>query len=142
MGNVLRHLGWLLLVPEPSEEVQRRASIRLFLVAGVVCVVFGVVRLLQTSPDIAEVLRLWALALLVFVQGLLCSPSLYRRPRAMLGARAITSVVTFAVTGVIALTFYAEGFRLGVVLVVAFPVFILCFYCFANRRRYRRSRPE
>lgn len=59
----------------------------------------------------------------------------------MWGTRAATSVVTSAVMGVIALTFYSDSFRFGVVLVAAFLVFTLFYNYFANRRKYRRSRP-
>lgn len=142
MGNLSRHLGWLLLIPEPRQEARGRRSMWLFLAAGGLFVVFGVVGLLRTPPGLGEALRQWALALLLFVQALLCSPSLDGRPRAMLGARVAASVVTFAVMGVLAVTFYADGYLFGAALVAAFLVFILCYYYyFANRRRYRRSQP-
>lgn len=60
----------------------------------------------------------------------------------MFRVRVAASVVTCAVMGVLAVTFYADDFRFGVVLVVAFLVLILCFYYFANRRRYRRFRED
>ena len=48
----------------------------MFLAAGGLFVVFGVVRLLQTPPEFGEALRQWSLTLLLFAQALLCSPSL------------------------------------------------------------------
>lgn len=136
----MRHLGWLLLVPEPNEEARGGASCGCASQSALFAV-FGVVGLLRTPPALGEALRQWALALLLFVQALLCSPSLNGCPRAVWGARAAASVVAFAVMGVIALTFYSGGFRFGVVLVAAFLVFILFYNYFANRRKYRRSRP-
>jgi hypothetical protein len=104
MGNLSRHLGWLLLVPEPSEEARGGGIMWMSLAIGGLFAIFGAVRLLQTPLDLSETLQQWALALLVFVQALFCSPSLSGRPRAMLGARATASGVTFAVMGVLALT--------------------------------------
>ncbi len=113
----------------------------IFLAVGALFAVFGVVGLFLPPPELGDALRQWALALLLFVQALLCSPSLDGHPRAMLGARAAASVVVFAVMGVFALTFYSDGFPFGVALVAAFLVLILCYNYFANRRKYRRSRP-
>ena len=110
MGNLSRRLGWMLLVPEPSEEARGGDITWMFLAVGCLFVVFGLVRLLQTPPDLGEALRQWALALLLSVQALLCSPSLNGRPRAVWGARAAASVVAFAVMGVFAVTFYSDGF--------------------------------
>jgi hypothetical protein len=59
----------------------------------------------------------------------------------MWGSQAAASVVAFAVMDANALTCYSDGFRVGVVLVAAFLVFILFYNYFANRRKYRRSRP-
>ncbi len=141
MGNLSRHLRWLLLVPEPNEEARRQGSIWLFLAAGVIFALFGVRELFETPPDLGEAFRQWAVVLLPCIQAVLFSPSLDGRPRAMLGARVAASVVAFAVMGVFAMTFYSDGFRFGVVLVAAFLGFVLCYNYFANRRRYRRSRP-
>ncbi len=60
----------------------------------------------------------------------------------MFGVRVAVSVVTIAVMSFLAVTSNADGFRFGVVHVAAFLVLILCFYYFANHRRYRSFRED
>lgn len=55
------------------------------LAIGCLFAVFGAVGLLQTPPELGEALRQWALALLLFVQALLCSQSLNGHPQAVWG---------------------------------------------------------
>jgi hypothetical protein len=55
------------------------------LVLGGFFTVLGVAGLFRTPPELDDALRQWSLALLLLVQALLCSPSLYARPRVMVG---------------------------------------------------------
>ena len=86
MGNLSRHLGWLLLAPEPKEEERGRGGALVFLAFGGLFAAFGVLGLFQTPPEFLDALRQWALALALLVQAVLFSASLYERPRAVLVA--------------------------------------------------------
>jgi hypothetical protein len=88
MGNSLRHVGWLLLPPEPGKEQRGWDYVLWLLVLGDFFTILGVAGLFRIPPELDDALRQWSLALLLLVQALLCSPSLYGRPRAILGVRA------------------------------------------------------
>lgn len=73
IGNSLRHVGWLLLPPEPGEEQRGRGYVLWLLVLGGFFTILGVAGLLRTPPELDDALRQWSLALLLLVQALLCS---------------------------------------------------------------------
>ena len=84
-GNSLWHVGWLLLLPEPGEEQRGWGYVLWLLVLGGFFTILGVAGLFRTPPKLDDAHRQWSLALLLLVQALLCSPSLYGRSRVMLG---------------------------------------------------------
>jgi hypothetical protein len=86
-GNSLWHVGWLLL-PEPGEEQRGWGYVLWLLVLGGFFTILGVAGLFRTPHELHHTLRQWSLALLLLVQALLCSPSLYGRSRVMLGVWA------------------------------------------------------
>ena len=53
--------------------------------------ILGVAGLFRTPPELDDALRQRSLALLLLVQALFCSPSLYGPPRVMLGVWAAHS---------------------------------------------------
>lgn len=57
MGNSLRHVGWLLLPPEPGEEQRGRGYVLWLLVLGGFFTIFGVAGLFQTPPELDDALR-------------------------------------------------------------------------------------
>ena len=139
MGNLTRHLGWLLLAPEPREEWRWVGWAVVGFLVGVLFIALGIFAFYSGLFNAPFVLFMG----LVYAMQAVLQALPPRRRRIVLGVRM--AITLSFVAGVLSIPLtYPRPLRedsLPVWMAAFLIPFLLCVNYFVNRRRDRRSRP-